>query len=194
MAEAGIRLTKRKVSQTLDLSDIVGKDISGNSRLVKKITQGILDYITERSSQGLGLGRKDLHSPYSDSYAKSAPFIAAGKSKRRINMRLSGDMVRSMDILEEDGSVVTFGIEDSEEAIKAYAHQTGFEGHPTISGPKREWFGVTPAEVKKYVLPDFKQDIAGTRKLADNNGEASAVDRVNNIRTIADLLVQEDEN
>lgn len=190
-----MRITKTRVTQTLDLSEIVGKDISGNSSLVKKLAQGILDYMVQRSSDGLGLGRKELKSPYTDSYAESGPFKAAGKSKSQVNMRLSSDMIRSMDLLEEEGSVITYGIDNPDEAIKAYAHQTGFKGHPTIPNGKykREWFGVTKEEIKKHVLPEFQKDLSGSTKLKEE--KSSAESRVNKIRKVSDLLdVEDDQN
>jgi hypothetical protein len=196
MSEAGIRLTKRRVTQTIDLSDVVGKDISNNPKLVKKLGQAIIDYMDKRVSEGLGLGRKPLKAPYSESYSKSLAFKLAGKSRNDINMRLSGDMKRDVDLLEEDGSKITYGLEDPTEAVKAYAHQTGFEGHPTIKGPKREWFGVTTAEVKKYVLPNFKDDLSGTTKIKGDGGgpgSSGAEAIVNRARKVSDLFDVEEE-
>lgn len=157
MSEPGIKLSKTKVSQTIDLSDIVGKDISGDPLLVRQIGQGIIDYLLERVGSGRGINGVKLKSPYSADYADSLEFKASGKVKSEVNMRLSGDMLGSLDFTD-NGSEITLTIDDPEQAIKAYAHQTGFEGHPTIKGPRRPFFGLSEREVN-IVLRDFKEEI-----------------------------------
>lgn len=191
----GIRLSKTSVTQKIDLSDVVGKDISNDPLLVRKIAQGIIDYVEKRSNSGKGLGEQKLHSPYSEEYSDSLAFKAAGKSKSKITMRLSGDMMGSMDLLEENGSVIEYGFSNPEQAIKAYGHQTGFEGHPTIKGPKREFFGVTVDEIKKHVLPKFKSELERSRlSIADVLRSERAVEEQNlAIQTIQASSLFEDE-
>jgi hypothetical protein len=193
MAEPGIKLTKKRVSQKLDLNALTGRDIASDSVLVRKIAQGIIDYMVDRAKSGRGLGRKDLKSPYSKSYSESLTFKAAGKARNDVNMTLSGDMLRSIDILEEDGASVVIGIEDEVDAPKAYGHQTGFEGHPTIpSGKyKRPFFGVTADEVKKQVLPKFKAEIdksAGARTISSLESQEAAISFIQGIRRLGQLF------
>jgi hypothetical protein len=191
----GIKLSQDSVTQEIDLSEVVGKDISNDPLLVRKIGQGIIDYITERSAKGLGIGGNKLKSPYSKDYIKSLPFKAAGKSPNKVDMRLSGDMIGSLDLLEENGSVIKFGIDEPDQAVKGYAHQTGFEGHPTIKGPKREWFGVTIDEIKKNVIPKFKSEIRSSAStlaaiLASEEAVAQQ-NRVINVINASDLFEEE---
>jgi len=193
MAEPGIKLTKKRVSQKLDLNELTGRNIGSDSVLVRKIAQGIIDYMVDRAKSGRGLGRKDLKSPYSKSYSESLTFKAAGKARNDVNMTLSGDMLRSIDILEEDGASVVIGIEDEVDAPKAYGHQTGFEGHPTIpSGKyKRPFFGVTADEVKKQVLPKFKAEIdqsAGARTISSLESQETAISFIQGIRRLGQLF------
>ena len=193
MAEPGIKLTKKRISQTLDLNELTGRDIASDSVLVRKIAQGIIDYMVDRAKSGRGLGRKDLKSPYSKGYSESLAFKAAGKSRNDVNMTLSGDMLRSIDLLEEDGAKVVIGIEDEIDAPKAYGHQTGFEGHPTIpSGKyKRPFFGVTTDEVKRQVLPKFKAEIdqsAGTRAVTSLESQEAAISFIQGIRRLGQLF------
>jgi hypothetical protein len=197
MAEPGIKLTKKRVSQKLDLNELTGRNIASDPVLVRKIAQGIIDYMVDRAKSGRGLGRKDLKSPYSKSYSESLAFKAASKSRNDVNMTLSGDMLRSIDILEEDGASVVIGIDDEVDAPKAYGHQTGFEGHPTIpSGKyKRPFFGVTTDEVKKEVLPKFKAEIeqsAGARTISSLESQEAAISFIQGIRRLGQLFQVEE--
>jgi hypothetical protein len=110
-------------------------------------------------------------------------------------MRLSGDMMGSMDLLSEDGAVITYGFDQPDQAIKAYAHQTGFEGHPTIKGPKREFFGVTSEEIKKEVLPKFSSQISGSgisaASLFFSQKTVQVQDKLINTINAADLFAEE---
>jgi|LakMenE01Jun11ns_1017448.scaffolds.fasta_scaffold9959057_17 hypothetical protein len=198
MAEPGIKLRKTRIEQKLNLTEIIGKDISSDPVLVRKIAQGIIDYMVDRAKDGKGIGRKDLKSPYSKAYAESLAFKAAGKSRNNVNMTLSGDMLRSIDILEEDGASVVIGIDDPTDAPKAYGHQTGFEGHPTIPQGKyrRQFFGVTTDEVKKEIIPKFKSEIdrsVGTRAVSSLETQEAAIDFVQGIRNLGQLFEIEEE-
>ena len=143
----------------------------------------------QRVENGMGLGRQRLKSPYSKEYQDSLEFKAAGKSKGHVNMRLSGDMMAAVDLLEVDGARITYGIEDSEQAAKAYGHQTGFKGHPTLEGTgnKREFFGITTDELKKYVLKEFEQDIK-TSSASNTNQEQGLINAVRSLKTLADFF------
>lgn len=192
MSAPGLNISKDKVSQKIDLNEIVGKDISGDPILVASIGQAIIDYIADRSEDGKGMGKTKLHSPYSDDYAESLDFKAAGKSKGDVNMRLSGDMISAIEFLDADDGVIEIGIDDPEQAIKAYGHQTGFRGHPTINDtPPRPFFGVTVSELQKEILPKFKKDIEELEDGEQRNQErGSQLERV--LRTVSDLFDDED--
>lgn len=192
-----IELKKDKVSQQIDLNDLVGSDISGDDVLVREIGQAVIDYIDARSEKGMGLNGVKLKSPYSDDYANSLDFKAAGKNKGHVNMRLSGDMMAAIDILSQEGSVIEIGISDANEAVKAYAHQTGFEGHPTIKGPKRPFFGVSVDELKNKILPKFQDKInasevtKASELFADQ--QTTALEAVTRLR-LSDIFGGEDGN
>ena len=159
------KATLEKLSQTINLNEVVGSDISGDEKLVTKIGQAIIDYMDTRVEDGLGLGRKKLKSPY---------------SKGHVNMRLSGDMMASVDILETIGSKVTIGIE-GDQAPKAFNHQTG----DTL--PKREFFGVTKDEIKKYILDEFKDEIKA-KKVSSASEINQTISAIRGIRTLADFF------
>lgn len=175
-----VKATLDKVSQTINLNEVIGSDISSDEKLVTKIGQAIIDYMDTRAEDGLGLGRKKLKSPYSKGYSESLDFVAAGKSKNKVNMRLSGDMLASIDILETKGATLTIGIEGSE-APKAFNHQTG----DTL--PKREFFGVTKDEIKKYILDEFSSEIKA-KKNTSSDEQTKLINSIRGIRTLADFF------
>lgn len=180
MAEIKSKNSLDEVSQTINLNDLIGSDISSDEKLVTKIGQAIIDYMDTRVEDGLGLGRKKLKSPYSKGYSQSLDFVAAGKSKGHVNMRLSGDMMGAVDILDTNGSEIKIGI-TGDQAPKAFNHQTG----DTL--PKREFFGVTKEEIKKYILDEFSSEIKA--KKVTSAAEINALtNKVREIKTIADLF------
>lgn len=175
------KATLEEVSQKIDLNEIIGSDISNDEQLILKIGQKIIDYIEERVDDGLGYGRTKLKSPYSDGYADSLTFKAAGKSKNDVNMKLSGDMMASIDIIEVNGSKITIGIDDPDQAPKAFNHQTG----DTV--PRRPFFGVTKQELKEYVLSEFKDEIKAKRTTSSEQ-QSRLISAIRGIRTLAEFL------
>lgn len=175
------KVTLEEVSQEIDLNKLVGSDISEDEQLVLKIGQKIIDYMEERVDDGLGYGRTKLKSPYSDAYANSLNFKAAGKSKTDVNMKLSGDMMASIDIIEVNGSKVTIGIDDPDQVPKAFNHQTG----DTV--PRRPFFGVTNEELKQYVLSEFKDEIKAKRTTSAEE-QSRLISAIRGIRTLAEFL------
>jgi hypothetical protein len=185
----GLTVTESEVSQSLDLEKLTGVDLSVDPDLMQEIAQATIDYVRERTSETLGVGRKKLPSPYSESYSESLDFQAAGKSRGTVNLELSGTMLDSIDVLEFDGSKLKYGIQGGEQAIKAFAHQTGFEGHPTIKNVRpREFVGVTDSEFKEFILPKFKDDIKDVSPSPSNTQSI-----INDIRSIKNLFDSIDE-
>lgn len=192
MADNAIKdkTTEEEVSQTIDLNKIIGEDISNDETLVSRIGQSIIEYMEERVDKGIGKGGvKPLKSPYSKEYVDSLDFKAAGKSKNNINMKLSGDMMASVDILKTDGAKITIGIDDDLQAAKAYGHMTDFKGHPTLDGlgNKREFFGVTSKELKDHVLSEFKGEIKA-KKVTSSDELKKLISFIRGVKTLGDLL------
>lgn len=178
---AKLNITKKEVSQEIDLNNLIKADISEDEQLVLKIGQKIIDYIEDRVDEGLGYSRKKLEPEYSDEYADSLQFKAAGKSKTDVNMKLTGDMMASIDIIEVNGSKITIGIDDPDQAPKAFNHQTG----DTV--PKRPFFGVTHKELKEFVLSEFKDEIKAKRTTSAEE-QSRLISAIRGIRTLAEFL------
>jgi hypothetical protein len=86
---------------------------------------------------------------YSQDYIKSDNFAAAGKSQGSVNLRLSGDMLTSLDILKVSNERVVLGFEDDEQRAKAHGHQTGKDGTGQL--PVRAFIGLNKDELESAV-------------------------------------------
>lgn len=179
-----LKLSESEISQEIDLKKLTGVDVSNDPELLRAIEQDVIDYIKQRSEDHKGIGGKPWKNKYSQDYVDSQSFEAAGKSQGDVNLRLSGDMLESIDVVDENGSKFKIAIDNADQLPKAYGHMTGFEGHPTIkNGPKRQFFGVTDDEMRS-ILKKYKDDLDSIKesdqKKADNLGLL--------IKTVKDLL------
>ncbi len=125
----------------IDLDEIFGTAFPNSSRLRQAVGQEILDLINKRTADGRSWDGKSFKN-YSTEYSESLEFQAAGKSKNEPNLKLTGDMLGLMDIIEEDKATITIGWRESEEAQKAHGHISG------NVGVKRDFLGLNEREVK----------------------------------------------
>ena len=140
-------LKKEEVSTEIDLKSPLGA-ASKNESIRQVFFEAAFDKMLARLDQGRGVDGK-LHA-YSKSYKDSLAFAAFGKSNT-VNMQLTGDMVQSVTVLDSSENKLKIGIDDSEQAAKAYGHMTGMKGHPTLAGKvdARNWFGWKDSELIK---------------------------------------------
>lgn len=122
----------------------------------------IISYIQERSKAGKGKDNKKWQPPadkYSKEYKQSLDFKNAGKSST-VNLTLSGDMLNSIDLLEDTDGQLTIGISsDDPDHGKAEGNIRGSYGKPTGSRAKaRDFLALSKGEVdrilKKFPLKD----------------------------------------
>ena len=149
--------SKTKVEQTIELDDVFDIDFTELRSLREAIGEAILQRIKERTEAGEGIASYGesprivaLKAPYSKAYEKSLDFAAAGKSRGKVNMRLTGDMLELMDIKRQNGNSITIGWTDSTENAKAYNHNVG----DTV--PRRPFFGISKKEL--FEIKDQFQD------------------------------------
>lgn len=140
----GLKVTEEELTQVIP-KDWLGGGVSRD--LAYEIAYALREYIEERVSKGRGLGNEPF-SPnvYSKSYQNSADFKAYGKKPRPVNMRLTGDMMRSIEVGVSSDGLPMLSIND-ENAPKAHGHQTGQYGEGPL--PVRPFFGVTKDEFEK---------------------------------------------
>jgi len=154
-------LKKDEVSTEIDLKSLLGA-ASKNESIRQVFFEAAFDKLLARLDQGRGVDGR-LHA-YSKSYKDSLAFAAFGKSNT-VNMQLTGDMVQSITVLDSSETKLKIGIDDTEQAAKAYGHMTGMKGHPTLAGKvdARNWFGWKDSELIKIadaIKPEInKRDI-----------------------------------
>lgn len=125
-----------------------GQRVPDSSTFRAAVGQAIIDQIRENASSGLNRKGKKFRgraAKYSQQYAESLEFKAAGKSKNNVNMTLTGDMLTNMDVVKETRDTIVIGFADSEEAKKAHGHITGAKDGPRV---KRDFFGLPVRQYK----------------------------------------------
>lgn len=140
----GLIVEQDIVAQEFNLEDLLGVDLSSDPTLAAEIGQDIIEFIKKRADKNQGIGGKALRKPYSKMYQNSFEFKQYGKTANDVNMRLTGDMLDSIQVLDFDGSTLVVGIE-GEQAPKAHGHMTGKNGE--VPKMKREFFGLTSTEL-----------------------------------------------
>jgi len=175
MAKPKIKISKNNVEQTIDLEDLFGVSFKGAPALKEAIGQKIIDRIVQRTEAGdsmtfnsKGDGRVGkLKKPYSKSYVDSTEFKAHGKSKNKVNMKLTGDMLGLLDIKKQSGDSITIGWNkgDGQDA-KAFNHSTG----DTV--PKRPFFGVNKKELDR-IKKGFKSEVKEALSIKKDEGKSA---------------------
>lgn len=160
----GLKLTESEVSQTINLNELFETNFSGNSGLAQAVGQAIVDKILSRTASGFGVDGKKLKSPYSKDYSESLEFKAFGKSKNNVNMELTGQMLGTIDVLENNRGKIKIGWGDDVENAKAYNHNIG----DTV--PRRPFFGITESElkeIKEEFVDRVKEETSGLQSERD---------------------------
>lgn len=162
----------------MDLKELFGVPLTGSEALKQKIGQAMIDKIIQRTES-----HKDVNgskfAAYSKEYVDSLQFKAFDKTKSDINMKLTGQMLSTLDITADKGSKITIGWDDEQENAKAYNHNVG----DTVT--KREFFGLTDQELQE-IKAEFKDDVksaAGEPLQSEKNQVLSGVIRSINKRT-----------
>lgn len=130
------------VELAIDLSDLFGVD-SIDEALAMSIGADLVERIVDITESGRS-PKGASFKKYDEDYIESEEFKAAGKSSSEVNLTLYGDMLAQLEPIRVEGGRVILGWNDTTQQKKAYAHMTGFKGHPTIkNGPRREFLAVT---------------------------------------------------
>jgi transposase-like protein len=143
-------VSKTEVSQKINLREKLGQ-FSQVPAIREAFLQAVIDKIVERTQSSRDVNGK-VFDAYSKSYKESLAFKVFGKSNK-VDMTLTGDMLGSIDKLDETRDTATIAITGDDNILKAFAHITSFEGHKYLDGkvPKRDFFGVTEKEIDSIV-------------------------------------------
>lgn len=154
----------RKLKLKFNLSELFGETIPDDAGLREAIGGAIIERIRERTQDGVDKnGRK--FKKYSEAYKNSADFAAFGKNENEVNMTLSGDMLGSLDIIEQTKQTIAIGFADDDQNVKAFNHVTG----DTV--PQRDFFGLPKKELMNIVeefrpvVEDLKQERLSESKI-----------------------------
>lgn len=116
----------------------------------------IVRYIRERTLEGKGPGNKSWSGKagkYSESYIKSLNFRIGRKSKGKVNLKLSGDMLEAITLLDQKRGKIKYGVDEGDsEAGKIEGNVRGTYGNPDpISGKARPFLDLTKEEIQKIL-------------------------------------------
>lgn len=119
----------------------------------------ILDFIRERTQKkNLDKDNKPFP-PYSKEYVKSLDFKIAGKSRGKVDLTLSGDMLGAMDLLSHKKGSIMIGFENgTPENAKADGNIRGTYGNPTPVKAPRDFLGIAQKDLNSILknYPDIK--------------------------------------
>lgn len=157
-------LNTEEVSLEINIKKLFGKTVN-DSALQRSIAESLIGRILDRTSKGKGVDGNGyevkLKGPYSTEYVDSLEFKAFDKSKNKINMKLTGSMLSSVDLISATPEYIRIGI-DNEDAPKAFNHMTG----DTPNMPVRPFLGLTDDDLQS-VRKEFEPAIKGKISAAD---------------------------
>jgi hypothetical protein len=112
----------------------------------------IISYIRDRSKSGKGKDGKKFPK-YSKEYKESLEFKIAGKSKNKVDLTLSGDMLDSIELLDDSKGELRIGLsEDDVDHGKAEGNIRGTYGQAKGSLAKaRDFLAISKNEVNKIL-------------------------------------------
>jgi hypothetical protein len=182
---------KDKVYQRFNLKEMFGVDVGEFPEIKEAIGQAIIEKILARTAKGEGIGGKAFeHNKYSDAYEKSLAFKAAGKRKgQKPDMRLTGDMLDTLDIIELGKNTISVGWDDDLQAAKAYNHNTG----DTIKTP-RPFFGLSKSE-QKEIARMFKAEVKEAVSILKKEGRDPYTEKIMGLieKVKSEIAAEDDE-
>lgn len=118
----------------------------------KAIALEIVDFIRNRTqSKRVDKDGKPFAS-YSKSYVKSLDFKIGGKSKSKVDLTLSGDMLGALDLLSHKSGKIIVGFENgSQENARADGNIRGTYGNTKPVGPARDFLGISDEDLTKIL-------------------------------------------
>lgn len=131
---------------TIDISEF---DLKPQQRV--DLADLVIEHIYDRTTRGLDKNGRPFPK-YSKEYINSMDFKAAGKSKSKVNLQLSGDMLAAMKLLSENKKKITIGFENgTPENAKAEWNIKGTYGQATSTGKRRDFLGIQSEKLKQLI-------------------------------------------
>lgn len=132
----------------------------------RELADLVIEHIFDRTNRGLDKNGKRFPG-YSKEYVASLDFKVGGKSKSKVDLQLSGDMLAAMKLISHSSGKLLIGFDNGTlENDKAEGNILGTYGQPSpIPGKQRDFLGIQRrklAELIDYV--DTSSGIDGTNK------------------------------
>lgn len=127
----------------------IPKDLDPSQRL--ELADLIIEHIVDRTDRGLNKdGRR--FPKYSKSYIKSLDFQNAGKSKGKVDLQLSGDMLAAIKLINHQAGKLTIGFDNNtEENAKAEGNILGSYGGEPDSSRARDFLGLESRKLRELL-------------------------------------------
>lgn len=155
----------KRLKIELDINDLVKKSSSSsavqdayfralsNNSIKREFGKRCIDFIIDRTLKGYDKNNKPFEG-YSKSYKKSDTFKIYNKSASKVNLKLTGEMQASIDVLSATKNKVVLGFVDQLENDKAHGHVNGSNFLPV-----RDFWEINQSEqikILKSTLKDFE--------------------------------------
>lgn len=134
-----------KVKYKVNLQDMFGERVPDDEDFRGAVVQAVIDRIIERTESGIDKSGHRFKG-YSAAYKK-----ATGKSDPP-DLKLTGDMLANIDIIDKSPQTITLGFPDETENAKAYNHTEG------ITVPRRDFFGLPKKELAA-IASQFREEL-----------------------------------
>lgn len=111
----------------------------------------VIEHIINRTKKGVDKNGKPFPK-YSKSYEESLDFKIAGKSKDKVDLQLSGDMLAALTLLKEKRGKLEIGYErGSDENDRAEGNILGSYGGSPNRKKARDFLGVEKKKLKELI-------------------------------------------
>jgi len=136
----------------------IPEDLSPEQRA--QLADDVIEYIVDRTKKGYDWrGRK--FPGYSPDYIKSLDFKIAGKSRSRIDLTLSGEMLADLKLISHKPGSLLIGFEaGSESNAKAEGNILGSYGGSPKRSRARDFLGITDRDFQRILEP-YEMEGAG---------------------------------
>ena len=169
----------KKIGTTL-LKIPIKKKFDADDR--RFIAQEIIDIIVERTQKGKAPDNRKWSGSagkYSDSYADTRQFKLRGKSKTKVNLKLSSDMLNSLELVDDGPGYLTIGYsDDNPQQGKAEGNILGTYGNATpIRGKKRDFLKISEKE-KQAAMAPYDSSLVDIEKIQDRKKKLESLLRL----------------
>lgn len=135
----------------------IPKSYSAEERLA--IAADIVKFIRQRTKQGKDVDGDTFKPNYSKAYRESLDFKIAGKSGSTPNLKLSGDMLAALRLIDHKKGKLVVGYKPGDpEAGRAEGNNRGTYGDLSRRPTPREFIGISKDDLRDKILAKYPLD------------------------------------